>query len=473
MTKEYDLVVLGGGTGGYVGAIRAAQLGLKVAIVEKEKLGGTCLHKGCIPSKTLLRTAELYRQMKSSEHYGIETNHLHLQFDQVQKRKNRIIDQLHKGVQSLINKGKIDVFYGFGRILGSSIFSPIPGTISVEHENGDDNTMLIPKNVLIATGSSPRTLPGLHMDGSYVLNSDHALQLEKLPPSIIIIGAGIIGMEWASMLTDMGVTVTVIENKDEILYEEDKDIRREVEQSLHKRGVTFITSATIHTESISIKDGVSVPFTKNGEERKISAAKLLVSVGRKPNIDGIGLTNTAIQVQNGYIVTNDMYQTNESHIYAIGDCIGGMQLAHVATAEAIVAVEHMAEQNPTSIDKNNIPTCIYSYPEVGRIGLTEQQAIEKGIHFKVGKFPFQAIGKALVYGEKEGFCKVIVDKDTNDIIGIHMVGPQVTDMISEASLAKFLDATAWEISKTIHPHPTLSEVFVEAALSVDEMQIHG
>jgi len=473
MTKEYDLVVLGGGTGGYVGAIRAAQLGMKVAIVEKEKLGGTCLHKGCIPSKALLRTAELYRQMKDSQAFGIVTNSMRLQFDQAQNRKNNIIEQLHNGVKALVKKGKIDVYYGFGRILGSSIFSPIPGTISVEYENGEENTMLVPKNVLIATGSAPRGLPNLEVDGIYIMNSDHALQLEQLPSSIVIIGAGIIGIEWASMLTDLGVNVTVIESNDEILFTEDKDIIREVERSLKKRGVNFIKGALIDAQSIKIKENVTLTFEQSGKERSITSDKVLISVGRKPNIDQIGLTNTSIKVQNNSIVTNEMFQTSESHIYAIGDCIGGMQLAHVASAEAIVAVEHMAEQNPSPLNEKNIPTCIYSYPEVGRIGLTEQQAKEQGYNFKVGKFPFQAIGKAQVYGEKDGFCKVIVDSDSNDILGVHMVGPQVTDMISEASLAKFLDATSWEISKTIHPHPSLSEVFVETALSVDGMQIHG
>src|SRR5690625_2454562 len=398
MTKEYDLVVLGGGTGGYVGAIRAAQLGMKVAIVEKEKLGGTCLHKGCIPSKALLRTAELYRQMKDSQAFGIVTNSMRLQFDQAQNRKNNIIEQLHNGVKALVKKGKIDVYYGFGRILGSSIFSPIPGTISVEYENGDENSMLIPKNVLIATGSSPRTLPGLHIDGTYVLHSDHALQLDELPNSIIIIGAGIIGIEWASMLTDMGVNVTVIESKEDILFEEDKDIQKEVERFLKKRGVNFIKDAVIDIQSLEINEHVTLKLDQKGEKQQVSADKVLVSVGRKPNIDQIGIPNTSIHVHNDSIVTNDMYQTNETHIYAIGDCIGGMQLAHVASAEAVVAVEHMAEKNPSPIQLHTIPTCIYSYPEVGRIGLTEKQAREQGYTLKVGKFPFQANGKALVYG---------------------------------------------------------------------------
>src|SRR5690625_2780353 len=456
MTKEYDLVVLGGGTGGYVGAIRASQLGMKVAIVETEYLGGTCLHKGCIPSKTLLRSAELYRQMQESDEFGIEINDLSFNFSKLQNRKNKIINQLHHGVKSLVRKGNIDVYNGFGRILGSSIFSPIPGTISVEHHDGSENTMLIPKNVLIATGSTPMTLPNLPIDGINIITSDHALQWEQLPQSIIIIGGGVIGIEWASLLIDLGVQVTVVENSEDILMTEDKDIRKQVRNSLRHRGVKFITGANVDIDSITSENStMSMTYEKENKSDTISSEKILVSVGRKPNIDDIGLANTNIEINNQAIVTNDMYQTVESHIYAIGDCIGGMQLAHVASSEAIIAVEHMAHKQPLPLIKDNIPTCIYSYPEVAKVGLTEEEAINQGYSIKVGKFPFQAIGKAQVDGETEGFCKVIVDENTEDILGIHLVGPSATDMISEASLAKFLNATAWEMAKTIHPHPAL------------------
>ena len=474
MTKEYDLVVLGGGTGGYVGAIRASQLGMKVAIVETEHLGGTCLHKGCIPSKTLLRSAELYRQMQESDEFGIEINDLSFNFTKLQNRKNKIVNQLHHGVKSLVQKGNIDVYNGFGRILGSSIFSPIPGTISIEHLDGSENTMLIPKNVLIATGSTPMSLPNLPIDGINIITSDHALQWEQLPQSITIIGGGVIGIEWASLLIDLGVQVTVVENSEDILMTEDKDIRKQVRSSLHHRGVNFITGANIDIDSIiSENSAMSMTYEKENKSDTISSEKILVSVGRKPNIDDIGLANTNIEIENQAIVTNDMYQTVESHIYAIGDCIGGMQLAHVASSEAIIAVEHMAHKQPLPLIKNNIPICIYSYPEVAKVGLTEGEAINQGYSIKVGKFPFKAIGKAQVDGETEGFCKVIVDEHTEDILGIHLVGPSATDMISEASLAKFLNATAWEMAKTIHPHPALSEIFAESALAVEDLQIHG
>lgn len=474
MTKEYDLVILGGGTGGYVAAIRAEQLGMKVAVVEKEKLGGTCLHNGCIPTKALLRTAELYREMKNSKMFGIETEKLILHFSEVQKRKNKVINTLHQGVKSLLKKAKIDVYHGFGRIMGPSIFSPIPGTISIEYENGDENTMLVPKNVLIATGSKPRSISDISFDGDKVLHSDQALKLDKLPASMMIIGGGVIGIEWASLLQDLGVQVTVIESNETILANEDSDIRKEVISSLEKRGVSFITNAQIDPQKLKVNDStVSIHVKQGVTEFKVEAEKLLVSVGRDANISEIGLNNTSIEVRNGFIETNDVYQTKESHIYAIGDCIGGMQLAHVASGEGIVAVEHMAGKNPTTLNPLHIPTCIYSYPEVGRVGLTERSAIDKGYSIKVGKFPFQGIGKAHVNGDPTGFVKVIVDRQTEDILGVHMVGAHVTDMISEAGLAKVLDGTAWEISKTVHPHPSLSEGFYEASLAVDQIQIHG
>ena len=474
MTKEYDLVILGGGTGGYVAAIRAQQLGMNVAVVEKEKLGGTCLHNGCIPSKALLKTAQLYRDMKQSSIFGIKTEKLALDYSEAQNRKNKIIDTLHQGVQSLLKKANIDVYHGFGRILGPSIFSPIPGTISIEYENGTENTMLVPKNILIATGSKPRLIPELPVDGEKILHSDQALQLDQLPESMVIIGGGIIGIEWASLLQDLGVQVTVIESNETILATEDVDIRKELQSSLEKRGVTFITNAQIDTEKLAINDSnVSISVKQAEESMIVEAEKILISVGRDANSNEIGLNNTSIQTRNGFIETNEVYQTKESHIYAIGDCIGGMQLAHVASAEGIIAVEHMAGKSPAPLNPLHIPACIYSYPEVGKVGLTEQSANDQGYSVKVGKFPFQGIGKAHVNGDTTGFVKVIVDEQTEDVLGVHMVGAHVTDMISEAALAKILDATAWEISKTVHPHPSLSESILEASLAVDQLQIHG
>jgi len=472
MSTEYDVVVLGGGTGGYVAAIRASQLGLKVAVVEKNKLGGTCLHAGCIPSKALLRSAEVFALAKKSEEFGVTTENVHLNFLKVQERKQKIVDQLYQGVQHLMKKGKIDVYEGIGRILGPSIFSPMPGTISVEQNDGSENEMLIPKNVVVATGSRPRTLPGLTVDGTHIITSDEALQLDELPSSIMIIGGGVIGIEWASMLADFGVDVTVVEYSAQILPTEDKEIAKEMTKILKSKGIKIVTSAQVLGEETKIDETVRIRAKVGDTVEEFTADKVLLSVGRQANVEGIGLENTSIEVKNGFIDTNDYYQTKESHIYAIGDVIGGLQLAHVASHEGIVAVEHLADQRPLKIDYTQISKCIYSHPEIASVGFTEDQAKEKGFELKIGKFPFKAVGKALVHGESDGFVKIIADAKTNDLLGVHMIGPDVTNMISEAGLAKLLDATPWEIAHTIHPHPSLSEAIGEAALAVEGKAIH-
>ncbi|WP_227395198.1 dihydrolipoyl dehydrogenase [Jeotgalibacillus aurantiacus] len=473
MAEEYDLVILGGGTGGYVAAIRASQLGLKTAIVEKGKLGGTCLHRGCIPSKALLRSAEVFATAKNAADFGVDIKEAVLNFTKVQERKQAIVDQLHKGVQHLMKQGKIDVFDGFGRILGPSIFSPMPGTISVEMTDGTENEMLIPKNVIVATGSRPRSLPGLDIDGTHILSSDETLELEELPASMIIVGGGVIGIEWASMMADFGVDVTVLEYADRIIPTEDTDVSKEMEKLLKKKGITIVTGAKVDAASAEKGDGVSISAEVKGETVTYSAEKILVSVGRSANTEGIGLENTDIQVENGFIKVNNKLQTKESHIYAIGDVIGGLQLAHVASHEGIHAVEHIAGLDVSPIDYSLVSKCIYSSPEAASVGLTEQQAKDEGYDVKIGKFPFKAIGKALVFGKSDGFVKIIADKASNDILGVHMIGPHVTDMISEAGLARVLDATPWEVGQTIHPHPTLSEAIGEAALAVDGKAIHS
>ncbi|MEO4052501.1 dihydrolipoyl dehydrogenase [Solibacillus sp. CAU 1738] len=472
MAQEYDVVILGGGTGGYVAAIRAAQLGLKTAMVEQAKLGGTCLHKGCIPSKALLRSAEVYRTAKQGASFGVDATSVTLQFPKVQERKNNIVKTLHAGIEGLMKKGKIDVYNGLGRILGPSIFSPMPGTISVEMADGSENEMLVPKNVIIATGSKPASLEGIPVDGQFILNSDHALELENLPASMLIIGGGVIGIEWASMLCDFGVDVTVLEYGERILPTEDADIANEMTKALTKRGVKIIVNSRMQTDSLIVNDGVSITVSSNEDTKTYQAEKMLVSVGRTANSEGIGIENTEIVLERNFIQVNDHFQTKESHIYAIGDVIGGMQLAHVASHEGILAVEHIAGEKTTPINYANVARCIYSYPEASSVGLTEGQAKEQGYDVKVAKFPFKAIGKALVYGDTDGFVKMIADSKTNDLLGVHMIGPHVTDMISESALALLLDASPWEISQTIHPHPSLSEIIGEAALAVEGKAIH-
>ena len=451
MATEYDLVILGGGTGGYVAAIRASQLGLKTAIVEKTELGGTCLHRGCIPSKALLRSAEVFKQTTNAADFGVETSSPTVNFPRVQERKNSIIEQLHKGVQGLMKKGKIDIYEGHGRILGPSIFSPTAGTISVEMNNGEEN----------------------EIDGQTIMTSEEALEMDELPESIIIVGGGVIGIEWASMLADFGVKVSVLEYASAILPTEDEEISKEALKQLRKKGIEFFTDTEVLGDSVTIDNGVTIQAKIDGETKTFEADRLLVSVGRKPNVDNIGLDNTDIETERGAIKVNSVNQTKESHIYAIGDVIGGMQLAHVASHEGILAVEHIANEQPEPIQYDHVASCVYSNPEIASVGLTEKQAKEQGYELEVGKFPFKAVGKALVHGDSEGFVKIISNKENQDILGIHMIGPHVTDMVSEAGLAMVLDATPWEIGETIHPHPTLSEVIGEAALAVDGKQIHG
>lgn len=473
MSQEFDLVVLGGGTGGYVAAIRASQLGMKVAIVEKEKLGGTCLHRGCIPSKALLRSAEVFATLKEADKFGVTAGEVGYDFAKIQGRKQGIIDQLYKGIQYLMKKGSITVFEGFGRVMGPSIFSPQAGAVRIEKENGEQE-MIVPRFLLLATGSRPRTLPGLAIDGSYVVTSDEALQWEELPESVVIVGGGVIGIEWASMLNDFGVEVTVVEYADRILPLEDEEVSKEMARLLKKRKVNIVTSAKVLPESLEKGEGrIMIQAETTDGVHSFEAQKVLISVGRQANVENIGLEATEIKVERGAVVVNEFYQTAEPHIYAIGDMIGGLQLAHVASHEGILAVEHMAGQHPHPMDYTKVPKCTYSRPEVANVGLTEKEAREQGYDVKVGKFSFKPLGKALVHGENDGFVKVVADAKTNDLLGVHMIGPHVTDMISEAGLARVLDATPWEIGMAIHPHPTLSEALMEAALAVDGKAIHN
>ncbi|WP_328800168.1 dihydrolipoyl dehydrogenase [Paenibacillus sp. LX16] len=471
MTIHCDVAILGGGTGGYVAAIRAAQLGKEVVIIEKDKLGGTCLHRGCIPSKALLRSAEVYATIKESAQYGIETSGAQLVFPKVQERKEAVVEQLHQGVQFLMRKNKITVLSGKGRVIGPSIFSPKSGAVAVELEDGEMET-IVPAHLIIATGSRPRVLSGLEPDGEFILSSDEALTMEKLPASLIIVGGGVIGVEWASMLNDFGVEVTVVEATNRLIPTEDEDVSREMQRLLTKRGIKVLTGSQVLAETYGKdEEGIQIDVQKGEETETLSASKLLISVGRQANVENIGLENTDIRVERGFISVNEHLQTNEPHIYAIGDCIGGLQLAHAASHEGLQAVHHLAGEEFHSVPNHLIPRCIYTRPEAASVGLTEQEARERGHQVKTGKFPFQAIGKSLVYGSRDGFVKVVADEKTNDILGVHMIGTHVTDLISEAALAQLLDATPWEVGQLIHPHPTLSEILGEAMLAVDGQAI--
>jgi dihydrolipoamide dehydrogenase len=411
--------------------------------------------------------------MKESDKYGIIAPEVALDFHKVQERKAGIVKQLHTGVQFLMKKNKIDVYTGNGRVIGPSIFSPRSGSVSVEQQDGEIVT-LVPENLIIATGSRPRSLPGLKIDGRFVLTSDEALELDKLPKSIVIVGGGVIGVEWASMLNDFGVEVTIVEFAEHIVPTEDEEVSKELRRLFTKRGIKVMNQAKLLAESVVIEDeSVKLQVEHQGAIKELQAEKMLVSVGRQANVEGIGLENTDVKLDRGVIRVNTRMQTSEPHIYAIGDVIGGLQLAHAASHEGILAVEHICGLEPHPYEQHLVPRCIYTRPEIASVGWTEKQAKEKGYEVKVGKLSFKPLGKALVYGENDGFVKVVADKSNSDILGVHMIGPHVTDSISEAALAQLLNAASWEVGQTIHPHPTLSEIIGETMLAVDGRAIHA
>ncbi|WDH74822.1 dihydrolipoyl dehydrogenase [Exiguobacterium marinum] len=469
MAQEFDVVVIGGGPGGYVAAIKAAQAGKSVAIVEAKKLGGTCLHRGCIPTKALLKAAHVYQTAKQSATYGVETGDVTFNMERAQTYKRDLVAGLEKGIEHLMKQGKIEVFRGKASILGPSIFSPQPGTVSVEDETGESE-LILPNQLIIATGSIPREIPGLPFDHERILNSDDLLNFETLPESIAIVGGGVIGVEWASMLVDLDVNVTLIEVGDRLLPLEDKAVSREVERLLKKRGVRVKKSVTVDAERTSIhKESVELAV---GEET-LNVDCVLVSVGRVANTEDLGLQNTSIVVENGIIQVDSQYRTKERHIFAIGDCIGKLQLAHVASAEGVKAVETILGLEPTPLDYMLIPRCVYSVPEVASVGLTEEAAKDAGHDVKTGTYRFNGLGKARIEGQADGFVKLVSDKETDDLLGVHIVGPKATELITEGGLALVLNATAWEMGQLVHPHPALSEAFQEAALAVDGLPIHA
>ena len=456
--SKYDVIVLGSGPGGYVTAIRASQLGLKTAVIEKESLGGVCLNWGCIPTKALLKSAQVFEYLKHAGDYGLKIKDYDKDFDAVVNRSRNVAGGMSKGVQFLMKKNKIDVISGYGKIKPGKKVNVEGKEYSADH-------------IIIATGARSRELPSLPQDGKKVIGYRQAMTLEKQPKKLIIVGSGAIGVEFAYFYNAMGTEVTIVEYMPRIVPVEDEDVSKQLERSFKKSGIKIMTSTEVTAVDTSGK-GVKVTVkTKKGEET-LEADVVLSAVGIKTNIENIGLEDVGIVTDRDKILVNDFYQSNMPGYYAIGDVTPGPALAHVASAEGILCVEKIAGHHIEALDYGNIPGCTYCSPEVASVGLTEAQAKEQGLDIKVGKFPFSASGKASAGGNTEGFVKVIFDAKYGEWLGCHMIGAGVTDMIAEAVLGRKLETTGHEVLKTVHPHPTMSEAVMEAVADAYDEVIH-
>ena len=460
---NYDVIVLGSGPGGYVTAIRASQLGMKTAVIEKESLGGVCLNWGCIPTKALLKSANVYEYINHAEDYGIKVSSHKADFSAVVKRSRSVAEKMSGGVQFLMKKNKIDVIMGTGKVK--------PGkTIEVTDEKGEKKDYTA-KNIIIATGARSRQLPNLEQDGKQIIGYREAMVLPKMPKKMVIVGSGAIGVEFAYFYNAMGVDVTVVEYLPNIVPVEDIDVSKQLEKTFKKKGMNIMTNSSVEKVEKSSKSCEVHVKTKKGMET-LTCDVVLSAVGIQPNIENIGLEETGIVVDAGKIVVNDYYETNIPGYYAIGDVVAGQALAHVASAEGITCVEKIAGQNPEPIDYNNIPGCTYCSPEIASVGMTEKAAMEAGYELKVGKFPFSASGKASAAGHNDGFIKLIFDAKYGELLGGHMIGANVTEMIAEIVALRKLETTGHELIKTVHPHPTMSEAVMEAAAAAYDEVIH-
>lgn len=461
----YDLVIVGGGPAGYVGAIRAAQLGLRVAVVERAGLGGVCLHRGCVPTKALLHSAELLERVRDAEAMGIEVGPARADFTRMQARKAAVVDGLHKGVQFLMRKHKIDVFSGTGRLLGRT-------RLGVALNDGSE-TELGTRYTLIATGSEPRGVPGVTIDNDRILDSSGALALEQVPGSIAVLGAGAVGVEFASLFRALGSQVTLVELLPTLLPLEDEEIGRGLERAFVRRGMRVHTGTTV-VSAVPEGGGLSITLERGGERQSLRADYLLVAVGRAPVTEGLGLEAAGVEVEKGGVRVDEHLRTSAPEIYAAGDVIERpYRLAHVASDEAIHAVETIAGAGPAPIDYLVVPRPTYSIPQVASMGLSEQQAQEQGYHVKPGKSPFSANTRAAITGEREGFVKVVSDARTGEILGVHMLGPEVTELLAAGVLARSLEGTVAELGAAVHAHPTLSEALKEAALDALGRVLHA
>jgi dihydrolipoamide dehydrogenase len=461
---KYDVLVIGSGPGGYVAAIRASQLGMTVGVVEKSELGGICLNWGCIPTKSLLKSAQVYEYTKHIEEYGLSIDGtVKPDFPKVVARSRAVADGMSKGIQFLFKKNKIDIITGFGKLAGNK-------TVQVTNDKGE-HTKVEADHIIIATGARSRELPNLKQDGKKIIGYREALTLPKLPKSMVVVGSGAIGSEFAYFYQSMGTQVTLIEFMPTLVPVEDEEVAKQLERSFKKHGIVVHTSSTVESVDTKGKECVVSFKTPKGLET-VNAEIVLSAVGIAPNIEGIGLEELKVELINGKIKVNDYYETSVKDIYAIGDVVPGPALAHVASAEGIVCVEKIAGKKPEPINYKNIPGCTYTSPEIASVGLTEKAAKEAGLDIRVGKFPFSASGKASSAGAKEGFVKLIFDNKYGELVGAHMIGANVTEMIAELVVAKNLETTGHELIKSIHPHPTMSEAIMEAAAAAYGEVIH-
>jgi len=453
---DFDVVILGGGMGGYPAAIRASQLGLKVALVESDKLGGTCLHIGCIPTKALLESSELYHRVATrGSEFGLKAEVVGYDYPRIAERRDAVVNQLYKGVQYLMKKNKIEVVEGKGRLRDRNTIE-----VGAKQVKG--------KNLIVATGSVVKTLPGLELDGQFVISSDHAVLSKSAPESICIIGAGAVGVEFATFYNQLGVKVTLLEALDRLIPLEDEDVSKELLTAFKKAGIDCRLGVKV-SGAKKARGGVSVD-TDQGE---VWANQLLVAVGRAAVSKELGLEQAGVQLHpNGFIKVDEWMRTSVDSIHAIGDVVGGYLLAHAASHEGIVAAEDIAGQRLAPMEQTLITRCTYSHPQVASVGLTEKQAKESGHEVKVGKFPFSAIGRAQIHGETAGFVKIVADAKSGQLLGTHIVGADATELIAEPALTQLFQGDAWELGRNIHPHPTLSEAVMEAAMAVDGHAIH-
>ena len=465
MANELDLVIVGSGPGGYVAAIRAAQWGLKTAVVEKDdRLGGTCLNVGCIPTKSLLFAADLHDYFRRGKDFGIECADIKVQWDAVVAREQQVVRKHNKGVEFLFRKHKVETIRGFGRLQGK-------GRIAVAGSDG--NREVIAKNIILATGSEARMLPGLEADSERILTNREILEIKSIPKSIVIIGAGAVGVEFASVYRRFGSEVVIVEMLPRILPLADEEISKELERSLKKQGIQILTGAKV--ERVQKKDpGVEVEVSQNGKSQVFHAHETLVAVGRKPNTDGVGLENTKAETDRGYVKTDKFMKTGEPNLYAIGDIVAGTpQLAHAASMEGIVAVGQICGKPVPPMNYRHVPDAVYCEPQVASVGLSEAKAREAGHKVKIGKFPFKASSKASILNAEEGFIKLVCEEKYGEILGAHMIGPSVTELIAEVVMAMRLDGTAEDIMYTVHAHPTLAEAVFDAANSVYSLTINA